>query len=140
MILTRIRELLDEMGSFVAGFGNRDDADINNAIFIAMELQGLDLPLDFKGAGRLGVESLRLYGILPNVKPNQKKQDIFSIGKMFSNFDSRELMLLASYLWNEGKSSLNEKEREEALVLLQKKFSTVEKEQFAKSEAATASG
>lgn len=105
-----------------------------------MKLQGLDLPLDFKGAGRLGVESLRLYGILPDVKPNQKKQDVFYIGKMFSNFDSRELMLVASYLWNEGRSSLNGKEREEALILLQKNFSTVEKERFAKQEAATASG
>ena len=135
-----MREMLDAIGSFVAGFGNRDDPDINNAIFIAVRLQCLDLPLDFKGAGRLGVESLRLYGILPDMKPNQKKQEIFHIGRMLSRFDSRELMLLASYLWNEGRSSLNEKEREEALILLQEKFGTEEKGKVTGLEAATASG
>jgi hypothetical protein len=134
-------EVLDVVESFVAGFGKRDDADINNAVFIAVELQGLDVPLDFKGAGRHGVESPRLYRILRDAKPNQKNQDVFCIGETYSEFSSEELMLMASYLWNEGQSSLNEEEIKEAAILLQREFGAIVKRKKAtESFSAAASG
>lgn len=49
VILLNIRMKLDVIGSFVAGFGNRNNVDVNNAIFIAKELLALNLPLDFRG-------------------------------------------------------------------------------------------
>jgi hypothetical protein len=133
--------MLDDIESFVAGFGDRNSMDINNAAFIAKELLNLNLPLEFRGAGRLGVKSLELYGILEDIRPNQKNQETFHIGMALSGFDSRELMLMASYLWNEGMSSLDEDQREEALILLQEKFGVkTEEEQAKKLSAATASG
>jgi hypothetical protein len=133
--------MLDDIESFVAGLGDRNSMDINNAAFIAKELLNLNLPLEFRGAGRLGVKSLELYGILEDIRPNQKNQETFHIGMALSGFDSRELMLMASYLWNEGMSSLDEDQREEALILLQEKFGVkTEEEQAKKLSAATASG
>lgn len=136
-----MREMLSIIESFIAGFGNRSDMDVNNAVFIAMELQRLRLSLDFKGAGRLGVESPKLYRILRDAKANQMNQEVFYIGRTFSEFKSRELMLMASYLWNEGKSALDEPEREEAITLLQENFDIpVEEGQIAKPPSVTASG
>jgi hypothetical protein len=133
--------MLDDIESFVAGLGDRNSMDINNAAFIAKELLNMNLPLEFRGAGRLGVKSLELYGILEDIRPNQKNQETFHIGMALSGFDSRELMLMASYLWNEGMSSLDEDQREEALILLQEKFGVkTEEEQAKKLSAATASG
>ncbi|KYK37699.1 MAG: hypothetical protein HXS46_07560 [Theionarchaea archaeon] len=113
-------EILDAVNSFIAGFGNRETKDAQNALFIVKELFNLDLPLEFKGMGRCGVECLRLYRILRNAKPHQKDPEVFHIGKTLSGYDSRQLMLMASYLWNEGRSSLTEKERREARTLLEK--------------------
>ena len=136
-----IEEMLDAVNSFIAGFGNRNDMDINNAIFIAIELQQLNLPLVFKGAGRLGVESPKLYRILRDARANQVNREVFYIGRTFSEFKSSELMLMASYLWNEGKSSLDETEREKAITLLQESFDIpVEKGRNAKPPSVTASG
>ncbi len=114
------REMLDTVYSLIAGFGERDVADTSNMVFIAMELFKVSLPLKFRGAGRLGVESLELYGILEDAKPQQKYPEAFNVGKMLSICSARELMLMASYLWNEGRSALDEKEREEARALLEK--------------------
>lgn len=50
------REMLDTIYSFVSGFGTREIKDAQNAIFVAKELFNLDLPLKFKGMGRVGVE------------------------------------------------------------------------------------
>ncbi|KYK37426.1 MAG: hypothetical protein HXS48_23835 [Theionarchaea archaeon] len=114
------RELLDIVYSFFAGFGTRETRDKHNALFIAKELFNLDLQLEFKGMGRCGVESIELYGVWKNVKPYQKKSEAFNAGKMLSHYNSRELVLMASYLWNEGRSSLREEEIEEARILLEK--------------------
>ena len=137
----KVTEMLSIIESFIAGFGNRSDMDINNAVFIAVELRRLRLPLGFKGAGRLGVESPKLYMILRDAKANQMNQEVFYIGRTFSDLKSRELMLMASYLWNEGKSALDVTEREEAAILLQENFDIpVEKGQIAKPSSVTASG
>lgn len=109
--------------SFIAGFGKRESSiDIYNALFIAKELQVLSLPIEFKGLGRLGVESPKLYRILRDAKPKQENQEAYNIGEMFSEYNSRQLMLMASYLWNEGKNALDETERAEAKALLHEKF------------------
>ena len=113
-------EILDAVNSFIAGFGNRETKDAQNALFIAKELFNIDLPLEYKGMGRRGVECLRLYRILRNAKPHQENPEAFHIGETLSEYDSRELMLMASYLWNEGRSSLTEEEIEEARALLEK--------------------
>lgn len=115
-------EMNEMIGSFISGFGKKDTIDINNAIFIAKELSDFNLPIKFKGAGRNGVKSLELYMMLKNIKANQKNEEAFHIGKTLAGYSSREIMLMASYLWNEGKSSLNSKEREEAYMLLQEEF------------------
>ena len=134
-----IREMVDTIESFITGLCNKNRIDINNAVFIAKELFDLNARLDFRGAGRLGVLSLDLYVILEDIKPNKKNQEAFRIGKTLSEYDSRELMLMASYLWNEGRSSLYKDEREEALMLLQERFG-ITTEKVAKPSAATASG
>lgn len=130
-----IREMVDTIESFIAGFGNKNSIDINNAVFIAKELLDLNIRLDYRGAGRHGVKSLELYVILEDIRPNKKNQEAFRIGKILSEYDSRELMLMASYLWNEGRSSLYEDEREEAHTLLQERFG-VTTEKVAKPSAA----
>jgi len=136
-----MREILDTAESFIAGLGNKSNIDINNAVYIAKELLGLNLPLKFRGAGRHGVKCLRLYRILEGTRPAQKDQKAFHIGKILSEYDSRELMLMAAYLWNEGRSSLDKTEREEAYMLLQEKFGvTTEKERLSEPSAALASG
>lgn len=122
-----MKEILEITKSFVAGLGEKDNIDVNNAVFIARELLGLNLPLKFRGAGRHGVKSLELYRILYSITPDQepKNQKAFNLGKILSEFNSRELMLIASYLWNKGRSNLDEVERKEAFELLQKKFPTM---------------
>ncbi|MBU7046896.1 MAG: hypothetical protein HXS54_10735 [Theionarchaea archaeon] len=114
------REMLDTIYSFVSGFGKREIKDGQNAIFIAKELFNLDLPLKFKGMGRVGVECLRLYFTLEDAKPSRKNRVAYNAGRMLSKYSSRELMLMALYLWNKGRSSLTVEEREEARILLEK--------------------
>lgn len=115
-------EMNEMIGSFISGLGKKDTIDINNAMFIAKELLDFNLPVTYKGAGRNGVKSLELYMMLKNVKASQKNEEAFHIGEIFAAYSSREMMLMASYLWNEGKSSLNSHEREEAYMLLQDEF------------------
>ena len=131
--------MVDTIESFITGFGNKNSIDINNAVFIAKEMLDLSIRLDYRGAGRHGVMSLDLYVILEDIKPNKKNQEALHIGKTLSEYDSRELMLMASYLWNEGRSSLYENEREEALILLKEKFG-VTTEKSAKPSSVAASG
>lgn len=136
-----IGETLEVIESFIAGLGNKSNIDINNAVFIAKELLNIDVPLEFRGAGRHGVKCLRLYRILEGTNPAKKDQKTFHIGKILSEYNSRELMLMAAYLWNEGRSSLDKTEREEAYMLLQEKFGvTTEKERLSEPSAAVASG
>jgi hypothetical protein len=135
-----IREMLDTLESFIAGLGDKNKIDINNAVFVANNLLGLNLPLEFRGAGRHGVKSLELYGILEDMNPAQKNEKAFCIGKMLANYSHRELMLMASYVWNEGRSSLSEPEREEAIALLKEKFGVIEKEHVRRPSAAAVSG
>ena len=101
-------EMLDTIDSLIAGFGTRETNDCQNAVFIAMKLFNLDLPLEYKGMGRLGVECLRLYCVLRNGKHLKKKPKVSRIGQTLSQYNSHELMVMASYLWNEGRSSLIE--------------------------------
>ena len=128
------RELLDAVYSFIAGFGTRETRDVHNALFIAKNLFNLDLPLEYRGMGRLGVESIELYGIRKNVKPYQKNPEALSVGRMLSTYNSRELMLMSLYLWNRGRSSLTVEEREKARMLLEKW--EARSEQFTESSAA----
>jgi len=115
-----VRELFDIIDSFIAGFGEKNNSDTSNAIFIANELFKIGLPLKWKGAGRLGIECLDLYSILEDVIPYPKNLEAFNAGRKLSRYNSRKLMLMASYLWNEGRSSLTDEEREEAPRLLDK--------------------
>ncbi len=114
-------EMLDAVNSFIAGFGNRETKDAQNALFIAKELFNLNLPLEFKGMGRCGVECLDLYFTLERAKPSRKNPEAFSAGETLSEYGSRELMLMALYLWNKGRSALTPEEREEARTLLKKR-------------------
>jgi len=123
MIKMKADEMNEIVGSFISGFGKSNKIDINNALFIAKELFHIYLPIIYKGAGRNGVKSLELYMILKNIEPSQKNEEAFSLGNTLAQYSSRELMLIASYLWNKGKSSLNSMEREEASLLFQKEFS-----------------
>lgn len=129
-------EMNEIVGSFISGFGKSNKIDINNALFIAKELFHLYLPITYKGAGRNGVKSLELYMILRNIKPSQKNEEVISIGNTLAQYSSRELMLIASYLWNKGKSSLNSMEREEASILFEKEFSHLKSDHDARSSAA----
>jgi len=116
-----IGEMCNVLDSFVPGFGKRDNPDTNNAVFIANELFNLGLTLKWRGAGRQGIQSLKLYGMLEDVEPDPKKKpEAFNAGRRLSVYDSHELMVMASYLWNEGKSALTEEEMEEARALLKK--------------------
>ena len=58
--------------------------------------------------------------ILRTAELHKKNPEAFHIGEILTEYDSRELMLMASYLWNEGRSSLTEEERVEAHALLEK--------------------
>ncbi len=131
-------ELFDTLDSFIAGFGNRDNPDVNNAVFIANELFNMELPLEWRGAGRQGILSLRLYGMIEEVEPQKKNPETFNAGRKLSRYNSRELMLMASYLWNEGRSALSEKEMEEARALLEEWEKT--EERGAKPSEAVTSG
>jgi len=117
---TVVRRISDILNSFIGGFGTRETKDAQNALFIAKKLFSLDLPLEFRGMGRVGVECLRLYFPLERAKPSQKNPEAFNAGKILSEYDSRELMLMALYLWNEGRSSLTPEERDKARSLLEK--------------------
>jgi hypothetical protein len=129
-------EMNEIVGSFISGLGEPNNIDINNALFIAKELFHLYLPITYKGAGRNGVKSLELYLILRNIKPSQKNEEALSIGNTLAQYSSRELMLMASYLWNKGKSSLNSKEREKASILLEEEFSHLKSNHDTRSSAA----
>lgn len=120
-------EKLDAIYSFITGFGTRETEDAQNAIFIANELFNLGLPLEFKGMGRVGVECLDLYFTLESTEPSQKNPEAFNAGRMLSRYNSRELMLMALYVWNEGRSALTDEEIEEARALLEKWDVTGEK-------------
>ena len=120
-------KMLDAIDSFIGGFGTRETEDAQNALFIARELFNIYLPLEFRGMGRVGVECLRLYFTLEGAKPSRKNREAFNAGKILSEYNSRELMLMALYLWNKGRSSLTVDEREEARLLLERWDATGEK-------------
>ena len=88
--------------------------------FLLSNREYVGIPLEFRGMGRVGVECLDLYFPIEGAKPSQKNPEAFNAGKILSEYDSRELMLMALYLWNEGRSSLKPKERDEARSLLEK--------------------
>lgn len=68
--------------------------------------------------GRVGVECLNLYFPLERAMSCLKSLEAFNAGQMLSEYNSRELMLMALYLWNEGRSALKKEEIEEARTLL----------------------
>lgn len=55
--------------------------------------------------------------------------------RKLSVYNSHELMVMASYLWNEGGSALTEEEIEEARALLEKWDVETEEEEAKQSEA-----
>lgn len=139
--IIKIRKMKNLIGSFISGLGKKDAIDINNAIFIATRLQYFDLTINFKGAGLRGVESFDLYGILPEIELNQDNLEIYYKGKIFSDLDSYELKIIASYLWNNG-SSLKKEEKIKASQMLQSYFEMPIKMQdkFSEEASVTASG
>ena len=126
---------------FIAGFQRTNKEDINNCLFIARELFKLKIDIKFRGAGRKGVKSFELYGILDSLNDFTETAKIFletgekwrlylkyggkayHCGEELSKCSSSELILMATYLFNEGKSSLTESEK--ALRLLKEKFPDV---------------
>ena len=114
-------QIFDAVGSFIEGFGRKDEIDINNAIFIAKRLLDFDIPLDFEDGGGFGIESLELYGMFDEIPERKEGRDkrAYEIGEKLSKLSSNELRLIASYLWNKGRSSLFPEEREEAAQLLE---------------------
>lgn len=82
------------------------------------EIEELANQLEFDESGRLGIDSTRLYGILRKVLPNKKFSSVVSVGKQLSRYESNKLMIMAAYLWNEGRNSLSNEEKEEAQMLL----------------------
>ena len=83
-------EMYDAIDSFIGGFGTRETEDSQNALFIAKKLFNLDLPLEFRGMGRVGVECLDLYFPLEDAKPSQKNPEAFNAGKILSNVPTLE--------------------------------------------------
>ena len=131
-----IGEMYDVLDSFVPGFGKRDNPNTNNAVFIANELFNLGLSLKFRGTGRQGILSLKLYGMLEDVEPDPKKKpEAFNASRKLSVYNSHELMVMASYLWNEGGSALTEEEIEKARALLEKLNIETEEGEVKQSEA-----
>jgi hypothetical protein len=121
-----IEDTLAAICGFIEGLGKDNEVAINNAVFIAKTFLGFDVPLDFRDGGRLGIESLRLYSLfdeISNLKEGKKTdREAIKIGKKLSAFSSEELRLMASYLWNEGKSSLFPEERKRAANLIKMHF------------------
>jgi hypothetical protein len=128
----KIEDTLAAICGFVEEFGRDSEVDINNAVFIAKTLLRFDVPLDFRDGGRLGIESLRLYSLFDEISDlkngKRKDREAAKIGKKLSAFSSEELRLMASYLWNEGKSSLFLEERKRAANLIKTHFGEKEVE------------
>jgi hypothetical protein len=119
---TKVIEVLD---SYISGFGRKDISDVNNSVYIAKELLGFKIPVRFNGADRLGVNSLDICGALRYVRPirpNKDNVEAYEIGKRMSKYSSQELILMALFLWNEGKSTLYDDERRKARELLAVEF------------------
>lgn len=113
---------LEMLGAFISGLEHEGLSDINNAAFIGNELLHLELPVKFNGAHRKGVESLQICGLLRIIEPNYADNRVYEIGKRLSTYNSKELALMALYLWNEGGSALYNDERERARELLRQEF------------------
>lgn len=110
------------LGAFISGLEHEDLPDINNAVFIGNELLRLKLPVKFNGAYRSGVECHEICGLLYFIEPNHADNRAYEIGKRLSTYNSKELALMALYLWNEGRSALYNDEREKARELLRQNF------------------
>lgn len=113
-------EVLRIIASFRKGLGTEDEIVLNNRIYILHEYYKIYTPLEFRDGGRLGKESLGLYGMIDYLLIMEIEYDekIVEYGKLLSGFVRDDLRLMASFLWNEGKSSLFKKEREKAKKLL----------------------
>lgn len=126
-----VEHVLNSIKSFIEGFKRENEVDINNGVFIAKELFHFEIPFHFRDGGRLGIESLELYSlfdVIPKRKVNERDEKAYEVGKELSKFSSRELRLMASFLWNEGKSSLFPEERVEAADLIKEYLQKTEKE------------
>jgi hypothetical protein len=115
----KIKEML---GAFISGLEKEDLSDINNGVFIGNELLHLGLPVKFNGAYRSGVESLQICGLLRLIEPNHADNRAYEIGKRLSTYNSKELALMSLYLWNDGRSTLYNDERERAREFLRQEF------------------
>lgn len=117
-------EIKDEIHivyEFIKEISDLSKRDIKNAIFIAQEISKTYIFSEFKGGGTCGIESHHLSALLSEIR-SRKYDDFFSIAKKLSKFNSYQLKLMAAYLWNEGKSGLNQKERGEAYILLKEEM------------------
>lgn len=126
-----VEQVLDSIESFMEGFKKENEVDINNGIFIAKKLLNFEIPLDFRDGGRLGIESLDLYSLfdeIPKRRINKRDEKAYELGKELSEFSPEELRLMASFLWNEGKSSLFPEERTKAADLIKEYLQKTEKD------------
>jgi hypothetical protein len=91
------------ISSFLAGFGERDDSDIINGLFIALKKLGVKSIFDFESRGCSGVESKEIRKILHfgvPLKNNGNNKELFNAGRFLSNLSSDEIAWVAQYLMN----------------------------------------
>ncbi|MCS7109726.1 MAG: hypothetical protein NZ903_02945 [Candidatus Micrarchaeota archaeon] len=96
-----MNEEIDIVSSFLAGFGERDDSDVINGLFIAFKKLRVKPPFDFESRGCSGVESKGIRKILyfgRLLKNNGNHKEFFNAGRFLSNLSSNEIAWAAQYL------------------------------------------
>ncbi len=128
---------IELMCSYIGGFGRTDSNDVSNSIYVAKTLLNLEITSKkFREQGRYGVGAdditLTIGYIERNIRNDEhfilkrlekENENEFKIGEMMSKYNSKQLALMALFLWNNGKSTLYPDERKEAENLLKKDFS-----------------
>lgn len=92
---------IDIISSFLAGFGERDDSDIINGLFIALKKLGVKSTFDFESRGCSGVESKEIRKILYFDRPlknNGNHNKLSNAGRFLSKLSSDEIAWVAQYL------------------------------------------
>lgn len=108
---------LDIISSFVNGLEKYNSEQINNAVFIAKELFGMDLDYEFRDHGDLGVVNYSLCENLLGLSGYVSDKKAFDIGRRLSEYKSEELRYMAKHLFNKT-SGLFPEERKIAREIL----------------------
>jgi len=111
---------IDIISSFLAGFGEREDSDIINGLFIALRKLRVESPFDFESRGCSGVESKEIRKILNFGRPSKNNgnyKELFNAGKFLSHLSSDEIAWVAQYLIS-GKTHLYPSEAQRAEKIL----------------------